>query len=103
MDFNEYQEKAQKTALGLAETTLWYPALGLAGEAGEVAEKIKKRYRDQARDTTAIIRELGDVLWYLSQLATNLNIALDTVATANLEKLADRHNRGTIQGSGDTR
>jgi NTP pyrophosphatase (non-canonical NTP hydrolase) len=102
LTFNEYQAEAAKTATGLATSTFWYPALGLAGEAGEVAEKIKKFYRDDA-SLDAVVKELGDVLWYMAAIARNLNISLDDVARLNLEKITSRKERGKIHGEGDDR
>jgi NTP pyrophosphatase (non-canonical NTP hydrolase) len=83
-------------------------ALGLAGESGEVAEKIKKLYRDHGGvpglgSVNMIKKELGDVLWYITALADNLGITLQDVAVANLSKLSDRQQRGVIQGEGDER
>jgi NTP pyrophosphatase (non-canonical NTP hydrolase) len=85
-----------------------YPTLGLSGEAGEVAEKIKKVIRDKEgkidNETREMIRkELGDVMWYVAQLATELDLTLDEIASANIEKLASRLERGKIGGSGDDR
>ena len=109
MDFKAYQEKSRKTAtypsIGY---NFIYPTLGLAGEAGEVVEKIKKLIRDKngAVDEKAkqeITKELGDVLWYLSQLATELGLSLDEIANENLKKLFSRMERDKIQGDGDDR
>lgn len=85
-----------------------YPALGLAGEAGEVAEQIKKSIRDDGGEVTeerlaAIAKELGDVMWYVAQLATELGLELDEIAGLNLEKLRSRQLRGVLAGSGDDR
>ena len=109
MDFSEYQEKSRKTALypNVGDNYV-YPTLGLAGEAGEVAEKIKKVIRDKSGvidDETRgeIQKELGDALWYVSQIASELKISLDEVAEGNIQKLYDRMDRGVIQGSGDNR
>jgi len=113
MDFNTYQTRSRATA-GYPEigNNFVYPVLGLVGEAGEVAEKIKKLMRDEGVFTpqavsdeakAAITKELGDVLWYLAQLATELDVRLETVARENLEKLASRKERGHIHGSGDNR
>ena len=109
MDFKEYQEKSRKTALyPNIGNNFVYPTLGLAGEAGEVAEKIKKVIRDKEGiidDATReeIKKELGDVLWYLSQIASELNLSFDEVAEFNIEKLASRMKRGKLHGSGDNR
>ena len=107
--FDKYQECAEETAIYPAKgDNLYYPALGLAGEAGEVCEKIKKIMRDQKGYCTEdnaqeISKELGDVLWYLSTLATEINISLSSNAEDNLKKLADRKDRNMLSGSGDNR
>lgn len=107
MEFNKYQEVAKTTAV-YKDPKVIYCALGLCGEAGEVAENVKKMLRDDngvlsstRRDN--IIKELGDVLWYLSNLAADIGVDLDTVAQTNLNKLLDRKARGVIHGSGDNR
>ena len=110
MNFDEYQKRASETA-GYPEPGghgFIYPTLGLAGEAGEVAEKIKKVIRDEGgvisdAKRLEIQKELGDVLWYVSEIARQLGIKLDDVATQNIEKLASRKARGVISGSGDNR
>lgn len=109
MNFQEYQEKSRKTALypQVGENFI-YPTLGLAGEAGEVAEKVKKVLRDKGGviddDTREEIRkELGDVLWYVSQIASELKLSLDEVALGNIKKLYDRMDRGALKGNGDNR
>lgn len=111
--FFYYQRGTASTAVypgagGGGYDALSYVTLGLAGEAGEIANKVKKVARDMGgvvNDSVrlAIRAELGDVLWYLSQLATELGYELDEVADANLKKLAARKAAGTIQGSGDNR
>ena len=106
---DRYQEEAWDTAIYPAKgDNLYYPALGLAGEAGEVCNKIKKIMRDQDGNPTTeqkheIAKELGDVLWYLATLATELDSHLGCIAGNNLKKLADRKERGTLKGSGDNR
>lgn len=109
MKLEEYQNKSRATALypNVGQNFV-YPTLGLAGEAGEVAEKIKKIIRDKAgvasaEDKTEIKKELGDVLWYISQIASELDLSLEEVAEGNLAKLQSRHKRGKISGSGDNR
>ena len=109
MDLNCYQVKARETAgyPNVGQNPI-YPTLGLAGEAGEVADKVKKVLRDRNGifDSTtkeAIKLELGDVLWYISQLSSELGISLEAVAQANLTKLSDRTARGKISGDGDNR
>lgn len=124
LNFNEYQEVARSTAmypdLG---SNLVYPALKLAGEAGEVAEKIGKLMRDKGYQAgeqfsnapyfngvderiaweDSMVKELGDVLWYISALASELGVNLDYVAQTNLGKLKSRQERGVLGGSGDNR
>ena len=107
--FDLYQDAAEATAVYPDKgDNLYYPALGLAGEAGEVCEKIKKIMRDQKGHFTEenveeISKELGDVLWYISTIATELNMSLSAIAEDNMEKLKDRMDRGVIKGSGDNR
>jgi NTP pyrophosphatase (non-canonical NTP hydrolase) len=109
MNFEEYQKKSRKTAIyPKAGDNFVYPTLGLSGEAGEVAEKIKKVIRDKEgkidnESREMIKKELGDVLWYVAQLASELNLELDEIASANIEKLYSRLERGKIGGSGDDR
>ena len=109
MDFQQYQEGCRATArYPDAGANPIYPTLGLCGEAGEVADKVKKVLRDrQGSFSPEVIAdlqlELGDVLWYVAQLASELVFDLDTVARANLEKLASRAARNVIAGSGDQR
>lgn len=108
MEFSEYQRFSRRTAEYPREAWLSYPALGLAGEAGEVAEHAKKALRDDGgivspERRAAMSRELGDVLWYVTQLASELELDLDEVARANLEKLFSRQRRGVLSGSGDDR
>ena len=109
MDFKTYQKKARETAQypNLGSNNI-YPTLGLVGEAGEVAEKVKKVIRDKKgifdnESKLGIKKELGDVLWYLSNLCTELNFNLEDVALQNLEKLKLRAAKGKISGSGDNR
>lgn len=119
MDMSTYQKEALKTAIypevivldksdNVTNTGFVYPALGLAGEAGEVAEKCKKIIRDHGgyvsvTDRDLLAKELGDVLWYVAVLAKEFGLDLDLVASMNLEKLASRKERGVIGGSGDER
>jgi NTP pyrophosphatase (non-canonical NTP hydrolase) len=103
MRFDEYQEEAKKTAIYPDQYRVVYPALGLAGEAGEVAEKVKKHIRDGVLNVEELKKELGDVLWYLAAIASDLDLTLDDVAEANLQKLRSRHARGVISGNGDNR
>lgn len=109
MEFNDYQKEARKTAIypNLGKNFV-YPTLGLAGEAGEVAEKVKKIIRDGNGEVTAekkeeLSKELGDVLWYVANLAEELGLNLDDIAKRNLEKLKSRQERGKLKGDGDNR
>ncbi len=109
MDFNEYQTKSRKTAgYPAIGHPVIYPTLGLANEAGEVAGKIKKVFRDKegqisAETRQALKADLGDVLWYIAQVATELGLSLDEIAEYNITKLYDRLERGKIRGDGDNR
>jgi NTP pyrophosphatase (non-canonical NTP hydrolase) len=108
VEFADYQRFSRRTAEYPREAWLSYPALGLAGEAGEVAEHAKKVIRDDHGEITderraELSRELGDVLWYVSQLASELGLELDAIARENLEKLFSRQSRGVLSGSGDYR
>ena len=109
MRISEYQELSRRTATDPdAGENIIYATLGLAGEAGEVAEKVKKLLRDDAgvlsderRD--ALAGELGDVLWYVAQVATEAGLDLEQIAQGNLDKLLSRQRRGVLSGSGDRR
>ena len=109
MNFSDYQRRSRVTAqYPTIGHPVIYPVLGLANEAGEVAGKIKKVFRDKGGEISAETREalqaeLGDVLWYISQVCTELEISLDDVAESNLAKLLDRQSRGKIRGDGDNR
>lgn len=100
--FSQYQSKANETAIFPKEVALSYVTLGLVGEAGEIANKVKKVIRD-GRSTDGIADELGDVLWYLAVLAETLGEDLGQIADKNLQKLASRKERGVLGGSGDNR
>lgn len=109
MLLSDYQARSRATAVypGAGENLL-YPTLGLCGEAGEVAEKIKKMVRDDGGELSAerrdaLAKELGDVLWYLAQIATEADLDLGDIAGANLEKLLSRQRRSVLTGSGDDR
>lgn len=103
MNLNDYQKMAARTAIYKSTHSIMYPALGLAAEAGEVANKVKKILRDDNFDRQAIADEIGDVLWYIAALSRDLNIDLHDIAIQNLEKLYGRKARGTLTGSGDKR
>jgi NTP pyrophosphatase (non-canonical NTP hydrolase) len=107
--FDDYQKQSRKTwNLVHTDHQIVYPTLGLTNEAGEVAGKVKKIFRDKngvigEEDRQALKAELGDVLWYLAQICTELDLSLEEVAQANLEKLFSRLERGQIHGEGDHR
>jgi NTP pyrophosphatase (non-canonical NTP hydrolase) len=108
MDFSSYQLASRATAIYPRRYAIEYLSLGLASEAGEVAGKIAKIYRDKQGDFTAetiaaIGSEMGDTLWMISQLATELGLDLNDIAQGNLDKLRDRQVRGVLGGSGDQR
>lgn len=109
MNLEEYQKLANTTSLGVEiDKKFVYTALGLASEAGEVAGKVKKIYRDNKgvldEERKKILKkELGDVLWYVAQLCTDLDLSLDEVAQFNIDKLSERKKIGTIHGDGDDR
>ena len=109
MNFNDYQAKSRATAkYPVIGHGVIYPTLGLVNEAGEVAGKIKKVFRDKDGEIStetreALKAELGDVLWYIAQVATELDLSLDAIAEANIAKLLDRLERGKIRGEGDNR
>ncbi|MEK7530770.1 MAG: nucleoside triphosphate pyrophosphohydrolase family protein [Patescibacteria group bacterium] len=111
MDFDEYQKLASRTAQYPFEEKnqiLMYLCLGLAGESGEVIEKVKHIIRDKGGEITdekreLLKKEIGDVLWYLSQFAGTLGFSFADVASTNIQKLADRAARNVIKSEGDTR
>jgi len=109
MKFNEYQKLARQTAIYAgAGKNFVYPALGLCGESGEVAEKIKKIIRDKdnvvdGKCRADLEKELGDVLWYVANLAAELELDLENIAQKNIAKLRSRKERGVLHGSGDER
>ena len=115
MDMDEYQTQAMNTAIYPDE--LLYPMLGLQSEVGELAGKLKKHFRDNEYEVTMenciaempaelrleMAKEAGDILWYLTAIASDLGYSLEEIASLNLEKLADRKDRGVLKGSGDHR
>lgn len=116
MELNEYQKLALQTAVYPAEYKILYPALGMNGEAGEVADKVKKVIRDTIvlKDCNGTIvlpkdksielaKEVGDVLWCCATLAKDLGFSLEEIAQMNVDKLQSRQNRGKLGGSGDNR
>lgn len=108
MTVNEYQAAALTTAVYPEDKRIIYPALGMCGEAGEVADKVKKVIRDNNQQFTdekkrEIAKEIGDVLWYCATLSHDLGFTLEEVAQMNIDKLQSRKERGTLSGSGDNR
>ena len=109
VSFERYQLESRKTAKHVqTDHAIIYPTLGLTNEAGELAGKVKKIFRDKEghiseEDRQALKSELGDVLWYLAQLCTELDLTLEEVAAHNLEKVLSRQARGTLSGNGDNR
>jgi NTP pyrophosphatase (non-canonical NTP hydrolase) len=108
MEINEYQNKAIETAIYGEGQKIIYPTLGLTGEAGEVADKVKKILRDNDGEFTSIqkleiAKEIGDVAWYIAALCRDLGYTMEEILQMNLDKLASRKERNTIGGSGDNR
>lgn len=113
MNFSEYQKESRTTArYPIIGEGFVYPTLGLVGEAGELAEKVKKLFRDKDIQTTKVVsvedkeeikKELGDVLWYLAQTATEFELDLNSIAEDNIAKLKSRLERNQIKGDGDNR
>lgn len=117
MELNQYQKAALETAVYPKEFKTVYPALGMNGEAGEVADKVKKVIRDSCelvRDNTGAIvlskekreelaKEVGDVLWYVATMAYDIGYSLEEIAEMNIRKLASRKERGKLNGEGDNR
>jgi NTP pyrophosphatase (non-canonical NTP hydrolase) len=110
MTFDDYQARAKTTSTldPKSVTTPYYFGLGLTGEAGEIAEKLKKVIRNHDNDMSKLDvddfkKELGDVLWYLAMLSSQVGLSFEDVAQTNLAKLADRKARGVIKSTGDNR
>ena len=109
MNFNEYQKKAFETAIYPNKgNNIIYPALGIGGETGEILEKIKKILRDNNSEISKekkieLVKEIGDVLWYVAALSTELGLNLGEIAEENIRKLSSRKERNKIHGSGDNR
>mgnify|MGYP003501683523 FL=1 len=102
--FDEYMEFVKTMKVYPEKHTIVYPALGLSGEAGEIAEKVKKWLRgDKELDKEGLLKELGDPLWYITSLADDLGFTLQDVVDANIEKLSSRKDRGLLKGNGDNR
>jgi len=108
MNFEQYQKETAKTAIYDPDIAILYTTMGLASEAGEVAGKVKKVFRDNfgvfsQKHIDDVASELGDVLWYVSQLASTFGLNLNDIAQKNIDKLQSRNARGAIAGSGDNR
>ena len=116
MTLDEYQQKALETAVYPQQYKIIYPALGINGEAGEVADKVKKIIRDTVIMTDAngsiilpenkrveLAKEAGDVLWYIATLAHDIGFTLEEIGQMNYDKLHSRQQRGMLGGSGDNR
>ena len=115
MDFNTYQKLAGKTDFHTSKkekrifgNLFAYPTFGITGEAGEMADKVKKIFRDHDGKLSPemrhdLILELGDILWYMAKMARALGVTLDEVARRNINKINSRKKRGVIKGSGDHR
>jgi NTP pyrophosphatase (non-canonical NTP hydrolase) len=104
IDFSSYHQFVRSMKVFPEKYAIVYPALGMMGEAGEVSEKIKKYLRgDRELDRPELVKEIGDVLWYITALADDLGYTLGDVAAANVAKLSDRRDRGVVKGSGDNR
>lgn len=108
MELTDYQISALETAVYPEQYNIIYPALGMAGEAGEVADKVKKVIRDNNSQFTEekkreIAKEIGDVLWYCAVLAHDIGFSLEEVGRMNIDKLKSRQKRGKLSGSGDNR
>ena len=108
MDIGEYQKQAEKFMIYPDDKKITYPILGLVSEAGEVADKYKKIIRDKGGemsddDRVEMLKEIGDVLWYLAAVCTDINMPLHQAALMNIQKLNSRLSRNVISGSGDNR
>lgn len=102
--FVEYHGFVKSMKVFPEKYAIVYPALGMMGEAGEVSEKVKKWLRgDKELDKAELVKEVGDVLWYIAALADDLGYTLEDVAKMNVEKLSSRRDRGVVKGSGDNR
>ena len=104
MDFNDYQRESLKTWKVNHKNDFFRAILGLCEEAGEVAGKLKKSYRDDVElEPDVMAKELGDCLYYLTRVGEYFNLTLEDIAKMNIDKLKDRQERGVIGGSGDSR
>jgi NTP pyrophosphatase (non-canonical NTP hydrolase) len=107
MEFKEYEEVAMSTKVGWNNNEILYPLIGMCGETGEVADKIKKVIRDKngdfSEDKIEILKEIGDTLWYMTALCNDLGYSLEDAANINLYKIIKRRTENTIHGEGDNR
>jgi NTP pyrophosphatase (non-canonical NTP hydrolase) len=104
LSFSDYNAFVKSMKVFPEKYAIVYPALGMIGEAGEVSEKVKKWLRgDRELDKPELVKELGDVLWYITALADDLGYTLEDVVNMNVEKLSSRRDRGVVKGSGDNR
>lgn len=108
MELNKYQQLVETTRIYPEDMKIVYPCLGLSGEVGEVCDRIKKIYRDKEGvfsyyDKQEIAKEMGDVLWYLASLATDLDLNMNDIAFTNTQKILNRKQNGKISGNGDNR
>ena len=108
MEFDKYQQLIETTRIYPEDMKIVYPCLGLSGEVGEVCDKIKKIYRDKEgvvsfNDKQEIAKEMGDVLWYLASLTTDLDLNMNDIALTNIQKILNRKQNGKIVGNGDNR
>lgn len=104
MEFNEYQKFVKTMKVYPEKRAIIYPVLGLAGESGEIAEKVKKWLRgDRLLQKEELVKEIGDVLWYCAALADDLGFTFEDVVQANIEKLTSRKERDVLKGDGDNR
>lgn len=113
MEFNDYQKECRKTDVGTSAQDCIYPGwlyyvLGIAGESGEFAEKVKKLFRDNNgviddEFKAKVIKECGDILWYMARFLDQFDITLNEVAEENITKLLGRMERNKIHGDGDNR
>ena len=104
MEINEYHQFVVGMKVYPEKHAIVYPTLGMMGEAGEASEKVKKWLRgDRDLDKEDLLKEIGDVMWYITSLADDLGYTLQDVIDANVTKLTSRKERGVLKGSGDNR
>lgn len=102
--FSDYDKFVKSMKVYPSQHAIVYPALGLSGESGEIAEKVKKWLRgDRELDVEGLLGELGDPLWYITALAADLGFSLQDVVDYNVNKLSSRKERNVLKGDGDSR